>query len=92
MANRKLVGENESITFNEAREFRDKAVAEFLYYMNRILNDAVEDDEEKANANVNMAKKLGDVVSMSELVGILKDADAYAEGLLGKAEVVEDGE
>lgn len=92
MARKKLVGTEETMTLEEAMSFRDKAMTEFLFHMHSLVQEAVEDEEERANADVNLATKLGNVMSLSELVGILMDPDDYVQGLPGKAEVVEDGE
>lgn len=74
---RALVGKTESITLEEAMEFRDKANTEFLYYMKSIVDEATDDEDERADISVNMAEKLGNLMSMCELVGVLMDDDMY---------------
>lgn len=74
---RALVGKAERITLEEAMDFRDKASTDFLYYMKSIVDEATDDEEERADISVNMAKKLSNLMTSCELVGVLMDDDMY---------------
>ena len=74
---RALVGKTERITLEEAMDLRDKASIDFLYYMKSIVDEATDDEEERADISVNMAGKLSNLMASCELVGVLMDDDAY---------------
>lgn len=78
---RALIGKTETITLEEAIGFRDKAMTEFLYYMRSIVDEATDDEDERADISVNMAKKLESVTSACEFVGVLIGDDAYISKL-----------
>ena len=77
MAHRKLVGKTESISFEEAEELFEKHRTEFLYWMYDMIKTATDDEDEQAQAEVNMANKLGSCLSACEMMGVLEDPDVY---------------
>lgn len=81
MPHKKLIGKTETITYEEADALRDKALTEFVYYMCTMIDDNTLDEEERANAKTNMSSKLGNLMSLCELKGLLMDPDYYIAGL-----------
>lgn len=72
-----LIGKTESITYEEAKDMRDRQMTEFAYYLCQMIDENTEDEEERANAKVNMSAKLGNLLSAEKLVGILTDPDMF---------------
>lgn len=81
MAHRKLAGRGESLDYEEARKIRDETMTDFLFNMAAVVDEAVEDEDERAEAKVNLSAKLEKVISSSELVGALVDPDYYLQDL-----------
>lgn len=81
----------ETITLMEAVDLRDKHMAEFIGYLVELVDSSVANKEERANAKVNMTKRLGALTSACELVGLLEEPEGYLRGLPGgeNARIVE---
>ena len=81
MPHKKLIGKTETITYEEADRMQGKALTEFVYYMSTMIDENTEDEEERANAKVNLSTKLGNLMNLCELKGVLMDPDHYIAGL-----------
>jgi hypothetical protein len=84
MGCRKLQGPSESITFEEASSMADAKLSELIGFIVSVV-DQLDDDkcneEERDNIKVNMASKLGQLISCSTLKGLLMDPDRYVAEL-----------
>lgn len=76
-----LVGKTDRFTLEEARELYEKLRTEYLYYTYALVNEVTDDEEERANINVNLAHRLGALLGACELIGVLEGPDAYLENL-----------
>lgn len=77
MPHKALKGKGESLRYVEAQEMRDKAMTEFLYYLCSIVDEATDDEDERAELKTNMAAKLENLISAAQLTGLLVDPDYY---------------
>ena len=76
-----LIGKDERITFEEASLLREKQVTELLFDICGMVDEATDDEEERANAKVNISRKLGGAIEAARLEGILTDVDGYLQSL-----------
>ena len=74
---RTLVGRTESITAAEAEEMQAKHVDEFLRYLIGLVDEATDDEDERATAKINLSKKLSSVLGANTLLALLKGDDDY---------------
>ena len=81
MPHKVLRGKGESLRYVEAKEMRDKAMTEFLYYMCEIVDASTDDQDERADMKLNMSTKLENLVSAAQLTGLLVDPDYYLVNL-----------
>ena len=79
MAERVLMGTTENITYKEAEQMAENAMTELLFYIVGMVDDLTEDEEERADAKVNLGKMVGKVANGYLLAGILKDPKEYIE-------------
>lgn len=77
MAERVLMGTTESITYREADEMAGNAMNELLFYLVGMVDDLTEDEEERADAKVNLGNMVGKVANGYLLAGLLKDPEEY---------------
>ena len=76
-----LIGKEERITAEEAANMRDKQMTDLLYDICCVVDEATNDEDERANAKVNIGRKLGGVVEAARIEGMLMDVDGYLESL-----------
>lgn len=77
MGERILKGKDETITFEEADRLADAATTELLFYICGTIDEASDDEEERAQAKVTMATLVGKAMNASRLAGLLCDPDSY---------------
>lgn len=83
MANKILAGKDggETITYEEAKQYMAAATDEVLGYLIDLVDKATDDEEDRAQAKVNISAKLNHALSMAMLTGLLRDPDEYLEDL-----------
>ena len=79
---RVLIGRTESITLAEAEEMQAKNIDELLGYLIELVDEATEDEEERANAKINLSSKVSSLIGINTLVALLKGDDDYLAPLL----------
>lgn len=77
MAERILKGKEETITAKEAYDMADLSMTELLFYITGMIDDLTEDEEERADAKVNMSQMVGKVRNGYFLAGLLADPEDY---------------
>lgn len=88
MAERTLIGKEETITAKEAYDMADNSMTELLFYITGMIDDLTEDGEERADAKVNMAQMVGKVRNGYFLAGLLADPEKYIEETFPPGSVV----
>lgn len=86
MAHKKIEGLSESMTYAEVKETKNALLDEFLAYLHSIVDETSSDDDEKASVMLNMSEKLGGLLNMALLEGVLMDQDIYIANLKGSFE------
>ena len=91
MSERILKGKEETITYEEADRMADAAMTELLFYVCGTVDEATEDEDERAQAKVTMSKLVGKAVNASRLAGVLCDPasylkDVFPEGAIASVE------
>lgn len=79
---RVLKGKEETITYKEADELAGLATDNLLGHICSLVDEASEDEEERANAKVVMAHLVGKAMNAAYLAGVLCDPDHYLSTLL----------
>lgn len=74
----------EEITYEEACKLSEGKKSDILSYVIAIINEATEDEEERANLKVNFATHLAQFESSTMLRGILADGEEYISSLIPK--------
>ena len=76
-----LIGKNERITALEAKEMRKRQVDELVRDICCLVDEATEDEDERANAKVNITQKIGSLLEAALLEGMLMEHDEWLESL-----------
>lgn len=81
---RVLISEGgEKITAKESKEIREEQETTLFGYLIGLVDEATDDEEERANAKVNLAGMIGKYASAVELNVILEGEDIYLDKTFG---------
>ena len=81
---RKLIGKTETITAEEASQMREEQETQFLAYLIELIENAVDDEEERSNVKVHLASLYGKCAAAIELHTILSGEEQYLSKTFGK--------
>lgn len=81
---RKLIGKTESITVEEASQMREEQETQFLAYLIELVENAVDDEEERSNVKVHLACLYGKCAAAIELDTILSGEEQYLNKAFGE--------
>lgn len=79
MSERILSGKSETITADEAWKMAENAMTELLFYTVGMVDELTEDEEERADAKINLSHMVGKVRNGYFLAGLLADPEKYIE-------------
>lgn len=74
-----LKGTNDTLTYKDACDLGDRLLTEYLFELHSVIEAATDDDEARANINVNLAEKLTKVLNMHMTMGSLRDQDIWLD-------------
>ena len=74
---RKLVGKAETITHAELEEIKVKQVDDILTMLLEAFEASGMDEEDRSTASVNIVGKIGNLMNICELQGLLEDDEMY---------------
>ena len=74
---RKLVGKAETITYAELEEIKTKQVDDILTMLLEALEASGMDEEDRSTASVSIVGKIGNLMNICELQGLLEDDEMY---------------
>jgi len=83
-----LKGKQETITYSEAADMAEQSMTEMLFFIHGMLEETVDDDDERADADVNFAKLVGKVRNAYFLAGLLCDPQVYIDQTFPEGSVV----
>ncbi len=81
MAQRIFKGINETMAFEEVDALSDKMLTQILFDIAMLVDECTEDEENRATAKVDYARKLGNFRNACILKGLLMDPDDYIREL-----------
>lgn len=81
MAHKMIRATGETITYQEASDILEQRYSYTMSEIISLVEEATDDEEERANAKVNLATSLGYLMNAAEMKGVLRDEDDYIDEL-----------